>query len=274
MKKRRVLAAEKRERVLLRQHEVHVLYPAFVERWVLDPEDRFTMPNCQDINGSPEVIALIDESDAQLAMTAEHLDSAAEALLRHADGHRVRVRRDLVAIMAEGWPQDEPRLEFKLNDDEWVSQQASRASSLWVHMKELCSERNREFRVCGYPEILRTDAVQLRSWSAAKSRLLSGASVSLPRDEREIIHLNPIARAVLQAVGLPEDTTRAAVQNLQFTCTCGQGIFAGSKPSLVGFTEMVLSRHSALDKCFAPTPCFLGSARVKRDGGEQVILGV
>lgn len=229
MKKLCILSLQKDERRARRRREIQALLPAFINKWVSLEDDRYIMPNASDIAVMPEVAALVDENDARTEMTAERLDSVAEAILLRAAVHRVLVRRDLVVILHQNRPQDAPKEQLHLDDDNWVLEQLSRATSLFVTTR-------RSTKLCTYASILYDPEIRSAPWSDAKHSILTRACV---KDrwggQMTFVDIYPIATTILRLSDMSEEASQGDIMEKQFICDCGQKDYACG----VSFATMV-----------------------------------
>ena len=237
--KESILKEERDQRLSLRQNEARQLHTAFLEKWVDGEEDWMTMPNAHDMCCMPEVMALLEEDEAQIPMISERLDTVAKAVLINSAAHRNRVRCDLIGCLQQTNPA------FLHTDPDRQSTAPSLeetlrcAAALFVAPIQIYPVVYGDGEVLTYPEILQCGHVVRQSWDLARNGLVACQPLAHSRGGA-----HQIACEVLKSIGLPEDTLASTLAEAgnRFTCLCGEGAY--EKTHHVGFVDIVSSSRS------------------------------
>ncbi|KAI0737836.1 hypothetical protein C8Q80DRAFT_1211185 [Daedaleopsis nitida] len=226
-------------RVEQRRKEIHVFYEAFVDR-NFEPDARTFLPNLCDAGFLPSATELATANDAQDVITENRFAPIEAQLLVEMEVHAKNVKRDLYRVLVEERQQSGDKTPVPDIDHDQLEVELAGASALFYCTD--CDPRH------GFIHPARTDRTlsaaeicahwrekhPLQKWTAGYAPYTIEQG-NLPRwliamnDAPRVLAIGrgqlETASAALGALGLPEDTAYAEVDELvragTLVCLCG-----------------------------------------------------
>ncbi|KAI0737835.1 hypothetical protein C8Q80DRAFT_306188 [Daedaleopsis nitida] len=236
------IAAALRARVKQRRKEIHVFYQAFVNRTFADDERAF-LPNLCDAGFLPSATELATANDAQDVITEEQFAAIEERLLVEVQQHAEKVQRVLYKLLVDSRRSHRDKTPIPRLELAQLEVEVAKASALFVCQN--CEPRRsghfgRPLRqlitysaagICAHwrethplvkwtagPPPVESVAFRTANWW----RRRTDPSPRVMAMRRGILNL---ASDAVKALGLPEDTTYAEMDELVRTrslvCLCG-----------------------------------------------------